>query len=211
MYKLILFDLDGTLADTSEGIYGAYHYSCEQSGIPLNENSLNGVIGGNLLRVFTDRFGLNEQAARKTIAIYRRWYEEHGIWKAKLYPGMKDVLHQLAEKYILGVATLKREDFAKKMLPMLGIDNCFQMICGMDVNDTLDKEQIIWKCMKQADVKPSETLLIGDSESDLNGAVTCGVDFLAVTYGFGFKTDEVLPGQGNVGVIDKAEDITELL
>lgn len=211
MYKFILFDLDGTLADTSEGIYGAYHYACEQMGIFMDNHSLDGVIGGNLLQIFINRFGLNELDAKKTIAFYRNWYEKKGISQVKLYPDMKEVVSSLADKYILGVATLKREDFAKRILSFLDIEKYFYVICGMDKDDSLSKEAIILNCMKTANATPFDTLLIGDSESDLNGAEACNIYFMPVTYGFGFDSKTVFRGQRIIGRVNQPNDLLKVL
>ena len=198
MYKLVVFDLDGTLADTSEGIYNAHRYTTQAMGITLEKHSLDGVIGGELLKIYQQRFSLDEKNARRAVDIYRTWYQENGILQAALYDGMKETLAFLKERgYLLAVATLKREDFAKILLENLGVADCFDWIYGMDHEDTLNKEKLIRKCMASAGVAASETVLVGDSENDRKGAEACGVGFVGVTYGFGFSKENAENNDGS--------------
>ena len=206
MYKLVIFDLDGTLADTSEGIYNAHRYTTQAMGIELKKHSLDGVIGGELLKIYQQRFSLDEENARRAVDIYRKWYQENGILQATLYDGMKDTLAFLKEQgYLLAVATLKREDFAKILLENLGVAEYFDWIYGMDREDTLNKEKLIRKCMVSADAVESETVLVGDSANDAKGAEACGVDFVAVTYGFGFTEDDRRKGSDGSWVSKPSE------
>lgn len=207
MFKLIIFDLDGTLADTSAGIYGAYHYACEQLHIPLTDESLGGVIGSNLLQVFINRFSLDEEQARSAVDVYRKWYEQNGIYQATIYPGIQKVLNKLSETHVLCVATLKREDFAQKMLAMFGITNCFQMICGMDKNDSFSKAQIIERCLKKFNIDREEAVFVGDSMSDLNGARDNKIVFMPVTYGFGFDKKTTFKDQQILGPVNSTVEI----
>lgn len=188
MYKLIVFDLDGTLADTSEGIYNAHRAVCAALKINLSEHSLDGVIGGALIDIYQERFGLSIDAARKAIDIYREWYQNYGIHQAAIYPGIEELLAKLQSMdFFLGVATLKREDFAVQMLSDMGIKKYFNCICGMDKKDTLNKELLIRECMRHTDASAKDTVLVGDTKSDYMGALKTKVDFIGVTYGFGFN------------------------
>ena len=97
-YDLILFDLDGTLADTSEGIYNAHRYASQRIGYPLKEEDLEGVIGDSLLHVYKGKFNLPEDDARFAVSEYRRWYAQEGRLQAFLYPGVSDTLKYLKKK-----------------------------------------------------------------------------------------------------------------
>lgn len=189
--KLIIFDFDGTIADTSEGIIDSHKFTLNNMGrtIPSDE-VLRSVIGGNLLKTYIEKFCFEESAARKAVGIYRERYAEVGIHKALLYPGFRKVLRILKDKsFKIGVATLKTESFARIMLNEMGIDSYFDEICGMDVNDGLDKGGLIEKCILLCGCKKEETVLVGDSNNDLFGAKDAGVNFIGVTYGFGFTED----------------------
>ncbi len=212
MYKLVIFDLDGTLADTSEGIYQSHRHALEAMGRSLQEDMLNGVIGGELLVIYRDRFGFNEGEAREAVRIYREWYQQHGIFQATLYAGMKETLIDLKNRGCrLAVATLKREDFAKQMLERMGVAECFDWIYGMDIGDTLNKQLLLMKCMAAADVTAKETVLVGDSENDAKGAKACEMDFIAVTYGFGFSPERDVPTNVAVATVHDTTELNALL
>lgn len=211
-YKLIIFDLDGTLADTSEGIYNAHRHTVEQMGIELHEDSLAGVIGGELLAIYQTRFGLSAECAREAVDTYRAWYQETGIFQAELYSGMDVLLAALKSQGMkLAVATLKREDFAVKLLKSLGVAQYFDVIYGMDHADTLNKSMLIEKCLRVNNGDKNSTVLVGDSLSDLQGAKNVEIDFLPVTYGFGFQKDSELMQDGICGVATNIEELKMLL
>ena len=194
MKKLIVFDMDGTLADTSPGIINSHRYAHDQMGRPQPDSEvLESVIGGPLLNTYISRFGFPEDQARLAVAHYRAYYAEKGLLEASLYPGMKEAIFQLKESgYYLAVATLKAECFVKRMLEAMQIATCFDAIFGMDNADTRTKSEIIQMCMKQVGVEAKETIMVGDSVHDLLGADQAGVDFVGVTYGFGFQNSEEL-------------------
>lgn len=200
-YQLVIFDMDGTLADTSPGIYNSHRYAHKMMGRqePTNEE-LDGIIGGPLLKNYRERFGFSETDARKAVEFYRDYYAENGIYQAELYSGMGATLRKLHDLGIyLGVATLKAERFAKIMLKNMSVYDCFDAICGMDEHDTRTKAQLIKLCMEKVGVSSTDTILVGDSIHDLNGAKECCIDFLGVTYGFGFvDTDTIVPSKCKV-------------
>lgn len=188
-YKLIIFDFDGTIADTSEGILDSHRYTLAAMGSSIpSKNILRSIIGGALLETYKKRFGLTENQARRAVNIYRERYAEIGIHKACLYPGVKEMISELkSQGYKIGVATLKAERFATCMLDEMGIIDYFDVICGMDDSDEHTKASLVRKCCASSGVDEHETVLVGDSDSDINGSIEAQVDFIGVTYGFGFK------------------------
>lgn len=190
--KLVIFDFDGTVADTSEGIIDAHKYTLQAMNRKVpNDDILRGIIGGNLLKTYKNKFEFDDENAKMAVKIYRKRYEDVGIHKMKLYSGFEEMIKSLKDTgYFLGIATLKSEVFVKIMLKELGIDKYFDCVCGMDINDELDKADLVLKCIKECGVYNNETVLVGDSKNDLLGAEKAGVNFIGVTYGFGFKTNE---------------------
>ena len=191
-YSLIVFDMDGTLADTSPGILNSHRYAHQAMGRAIpDEAVLRSVIGGPLLRTYQERFGFSESDARTAVAHYRNYYRRSGVFQAALYPKIPELLRGLlAHGMSLGVATLKAETFAVDMLKRMGVYDCFSAVCGMDENDTRTKAELIRQCMKLTGTASNETLLVGDSMHDWEGACTAGVGFIGVTYGFGFSAAE---------------------
>lgn len=185
-FKLIIFDLDGTLVDTSEGIFDCYNFALKKMGV-AEPYDLNGVIGGPLVKTFKNHFGLEEKQAKLATNIYRKHYAEVGIDKSKLYDGIYECLLSLKNAgYKLAVATLKAEKLAIPLLTNLGIAQFFDIIHGVDSDDKLTKSDLINICLTELKVEKREAILVGDSIHDKNGADLSNIDFLPVTYGFGF-------------------------
>lgn len=192
MKKLVVFDMDGTLADTSPGILNSHRYAHDRMGrLQPDTDVLHSVIGGPLLNTYISRFGFSEAQAREALKHYRNYYAEKGFLEADLYPGMKDTLAALkAAGCCLGVATLKAERFVKVMLENMGVAEYFDVIFGMDDADSRTKAQLIEMCMQTLGVPVDATVMVGDSVHDLKGAEQAGVSFVGVTYGFGFDAGE---------------------
>lgn len=190
--KLFVFDLDGTVADTSEGILNSHRHAHIAMGRPVpSDEILYGVIGGPLLDTYRTVFNFSEKDAVEAVRIYREWYAINGIHQARLYPGMKDLLVKINEQgLIVGMATLKAEKFAVTMMEELGIRPLFQFIYGMNESDTLTKAGLINECISSAGVSPEETCMIGDSIHDYNGAQISNVSFIGVSYGFGLHENK---------------------
>lgn len=202
-YKCILFDLDGTLADTFPGILHSYQYAARETGFPEPDEQIAGeVIGAPLAEVFRVRFGLSEELTKQALYHYRHYYAENGIHEAILYPGMKDTLAKLKQEgYLLAVTTLKKEAFAKEMLKSLGVSEYFDVILGMNDSDTATKADIVKKALAILETQNDEAVLVGDSSYDAIGAEQANVDFIAVTYGFGYKSVEDVVGNKARAVI----------
>lgn len=194
MKKLVIFDFDGTLADTSLGILACHRHTLKEMGrnVP-GDAKLRGIIGAPLFRSYVDVFGFAEEAARKAVSIYRARYAEKGIYEVSQYDGMLAVLQRLkAEGILIGIATLKAHRFLSPMLEHLGLSNLIDVYHGMDDRDGLTKASLLAECMSDMKVSTKDTVLVGDSIFDANGAREAGIDFVGVSYGFGFKPGEVL-------------------
>lgn len=105
-----------------------------------------------------------------------------------IYPGIEDLLENLKRLgFLLGVATNKREDYAKDLLDKLNLSNYFDIICAMDMGGKSNKKDLIMNCINSLESQKEDTIMIGDSENDRSAASQCEVEFIAVMYGFGFK------------------------
>lgn len=191
-YSCILFDLDGTLVNTFSGIMHSYQYAAKRMGLPLpTEKLVNEAIGAPLAQVFADKFDLDEAGVREAVAHYREEYARNGILGAEVYPEIRELLQYLSDnQFKIGVATLKNEEFAKKMLDNLGLAQYIDVIVGMDGKDKLTKAMLIDKALKILEKCQIESVLVGDSSYDAEGAKEAGISFIGVTYGFGFKSVE---------------------
>lgn len=211
-YALILFDLDGTLVDTSEGIINCHKRAHIFSNKPVPpDDALFNVIGGPLLKTYTDVFSFSEDEAVKAVEEYRREYKEKGVYECRVYDGIKETLSVLKSKgYKLGVATLKAEYLANILLKHVGIADFFDTIRGVDTKDTLTKSDLINICISVLGADKNTTLLVGDSIHDYRGAKKAGVGIVAATYGFGFKNKET-DNLDLVSIIAEPLDLLKLL
>lgn len=209
MKKLAIFDFDGTIADTSEGILYCYDHGAEHFGYaPAPRERYEGVIGGHVDAGFRKVYGMDEEQSQQAMLLYRELYHEKGMFLASLYPGIRETFQTLKESGVLiALATLKHERFAQNMLEQLGVVQYFDCICAFDGSEGCDKKSLLLKACRTLDVTEADSVLIGDSAFDAIGAETAGMDFLAVTYGLGFKTKEQAAQQKYIGILGKASEI----
>lgn len=167
--KLIIFDLDGTLLDTSEGILHCYHKTAKLLNLkknPIDNDSI--VIGGPLSDGFRTLYDIpDEETLAKAI--------DTALSKLK------------SDGYKLGVATLKLEEYAKTMLNDAGLAKYFDIIHGWDGTEKCTKSYTVTKVLFEQKCLAKDAVLVGDSVYDKKGAEIAGVDFLGVIYGFGIK------------------------
>ena len=192
MSKLIIFDLDGTLLDTSEGVVECADYAAGILGKPqLPREELLDFIGPPLTASFKKHYGLDDAATAEAIRLFREHYREGAVFLARPYDGIFELCRLLKARGIrMAVATNKLESMARLLLSRFGFDAYCDPICGADPDGKLTKADLIRKCMSAAGSAPEETTLIGDTIFDAEGAAAAGVHFLAVTYGFGFRSPE---------------------
>lgn len=212
-YRCVLFDMDGTLVDSYEGIFHAYRWTMEQMGREFGgDGFVRRAIGAPLLWVFENLCGMDQPSAEQAAARFRAYYAREGKHQVKVYDGMEETLRRLkAAGCFLGTATLKREPFAKEILKEQGLLSYFDVVCGMDAGDHLTKADLVRRCMQAAKSEKEDTVLVGDSKFDAAGAKEAGVAFLAVTYGFGFHDRENPGDYGAVMIAEDAGVIADLL
>lgn len=209
MYRCVLFDMDGTLIDSYTGIFHAYQWAVQQSGIGFPGDALvRQAIGAPLPYAFETLCGMDSDTTKQAVQQYREYYARKGWHEVSVYPGIEAALKQLKRLgCFIGTATLKREHFAKRILKEQGLISYFDLVSGMDENDTLTKVDLIRCCMRTAKVSRKETILVGDSMFDAASAQETGVAFLAVTYGFGFQDRQEWEAENVHLVAQTAQDI----
>lgn len=209
-YKTIIFDLDGTLADTSEGIYNCIRYAQEKMSLPpISSEQMRSHIGPPMHESYERNFHLTGLDLEKAIGYHKEYALTKGLFEASLYEGIPELLSRLKESGCkLAVATLKYEETAQKMLSFLNVAPYFDVICGALSDVKLTKAQLLEKCVDLCQGEKSTALLVGDSSYDALGAREAGIDFLGVTYGFGFTNKQEVDEFPNVGC---AESPTEIL
>ena len=210
MYKAVIFDLDGSLLDTSAGVLKSVDYTIDKMGYkPLENEVKRTFIGPPIKKSLMKQYGLTEEEADRATEIFRDRYKNHDLFLAEAYEGIYDLLSALhANGYKIGVATLKREDYAIEILEHFNIAEHCDVICGSDFASKMTKKDVLMRCESLMGLTLSkEGILIGDTTSDAVGAFEAGVDFMAVTFGFGFRTDGDVKEHPHVFTADTAQDI----
>jgi phosphoglycolate phosphatase len=189
-YKAVLFDLDGTLVDTSKGVIDCIGLTIDTLKLPkLSMEDTLKFIGPPLQDSFRDICHLDEDTVNLAVKTFRSYYVGDNLFNVVVYEGIFELLELLKSKGIkVAVATYKQEAFAKTLLEHLGIAQYCDYIYGSDPQGVLTKADIVQKCIDSFGVENSQVVLVGDSHFDAIGAKHANVDFMAVTYGFGFKS-----------------------
>lgn len=191
-YKTIVWDIDGTLLNTLEGLVSAYQYTIAKLKLPEKSyEEIATFIGPTPQTIFISKFGLSEIEAQKAADIFRERYKNVDLLKAEPYLNLLSVLENFSKmEYKQAVATNKRQDYAVDICKYFGIDKYCQPIYGADNFNKLSKSDLIKKCLKDMNISANQAVMIGDTLGDKTAAEQAGIDFIGVNYGFGFKNVE---------------------
>lgn len=188
--KIVLFDLDGTLVNTGEGITKCVRYALEKFGIEeTDQKKLERFIGPPLEASFQREYDFSEEDAWKAVVFYRERYEDIGIWECELYPEVTETLECLSRKgYRIGIASSKPEKFCSLLMKHFGIDGYFEVIGGAISDGKAGSKaavlaDVLHRFSVSEEEKP-EVVLIGDTRYDAEGAKEAGIDCIGITYGF---------------------------
>lgn len=210
-YSTIIFDLDGTLADTSKGIYNCVRYTQQKMNLPaITDAQLHSHVGPPMHESYARNFGLSGDELEMAVRFHKEYALKCGWREATVYKGIPELLITLKNNGIkLAVATLKYEATAKKMLEYLEISGYFDVICGTLSDVKLTKAELLLKCVENCHDETENSMLIGDSLYDALGAQEASIDFIGVTYGFGFKSKEDVNEYPNVAFAHHPTQIAE--
>lgn len=212
MYKVILFDLDGTLTESGEGITKSVQDALEKLGQPEPDlKKLEVFVGPPLLQQFMKYAGLDEETAVKAVEYYRERYTDIGIFENEVYPGVEDMLDKLRGKgYILAVASSKPERFVKKVLDHFDLTKYFHEIVGSEMNGgRTSKADVIEEALDRLHMADhrDQVVMVGDKEHDVFGARKAGLQCLAVSYGYG--SEEELKNANPLKIVDSAQEVLD--
>lgn len=185
-YDLVIWDIDGTLLNTEEGLVCAYQHTINKLNLPTKSvNEIKSFIGPVPQTVFIKQFALTPDKAQNAANIFRDRYKKHDLLKAYPYDGILEVLQYIKSQGVKqAVATNKRQDYAIDICKHFGIDNFCEPILGPDNITSKTKADLIKDCIIAINAK--KAVMIGDTNSDKQAAEIAGVDFIGVNYGFGF-------------------------
>lgn len=186
----ILFDLDGTLTDSGEGIINCAWLALNHFGLPLPDKDTMRVFVGPPLRDSFLKFGVPEEHVEKAIEIYRSRYVPTGMFENTPYPGIKSMLAALREKgYRLFVATSKPEGMATAILDKFQLSCYFDLICGASMDDTRDSKDKVIAYLLEKTGRCDDYIMVGDTAFDVEGAAVNGIPTIGVAWGYGKVED----------------------
>ena len=213
----ILFDLDGTLIDTGEGIMKSAQYALRDAGIEIEDyRELSFFVGPPLVYTYTVKFGLDMETARRLVTKYRERYTDIGLFECEPYPGVVECMEGLREQgYRLFVASSKPELMCRRLLEHFDMLKLFDDVAGSTPDGSIDtKSQVLSELFRRnTEDDPGfigSSVLIGDTRFDINGANDVGISCIGVSYGYGEA--EELASLGAAAIADSMEGINgELL
>ncbi len=197
MIKLLIFDLDGTLIDSSHDITDAINHAVRPLGIrPLTVTEIKEMVGSGITKLIEDListekivldskqpYNLKEEAVNR----FLEYYSAHLLDNTTAYPQVKETLSKLG-RYKKAVISNKREGFSKMVLEGVNLLEFFDVVLGSDsISERKPSPVPVFEVLKRLDVSKSETVIIGDSNFDIEAGKAAGVKTVAVTYGYRSK------------------------
>lgn len=213
-YGYVIFDFDGTVVDTGEGIIKSLQYSFEQMGRKIPDMSdLKKFIGPPIHYSYTHFYGVSEDEVGMYIKKYRERYKIKGIYECELYEGMKELLTELRSRGVkIGIASSKPEHLIYSVADYLEITDMFDAIVGVKIDDSnhSTKTGLVLEAMKQLGATDKEkVLMVGDRCFDIDGAAGAGVKSCGVLWGYGNK--EEFEAHKADFIVEMPENVLELL
>jgi phosphoglycolate phosphatase len=212
-FEYLLFDLDGTLTASAEGIVNSVIYALKKNGIEeTDREKLLAFVGPPLIDSFEKYYGMNREQAKKLAEDYREYFRERGWKENAVYEGIPEVLAQLkADGKHLILATAKPEPFARQIMEYFDLTKYFELICGSTFDGRItQKGEVIASVIEQIGAEhKAQMLMIGDREHDVNGAAENGIPCMGVLYGYGDR--EELTNAGALILCPDVQSIPEMI
>ncbi len=213
MIKNILFDLDGTIIDSSPGIIEGFRYSLTQHGYEVPDiEVLHSCIGPPLKDSFLKRIGCREEDIDSLVKTYRSIYDDKIKFNCSVYDGIEECLSSLNKRgYSIKLCSSKIEKPCREIMEKYGLEQYFTDIVGSDYEQKkARKVDVIDECFRRSPwQKKEETILVGDSIYDVEGANEAGIRCIAVSYGFG--NNQQMLDAGAVALVDSPLDVVKYI
>lgn len=208
-FEAVIFDFDGTVADTGRGVKNAIKHALNTYNIPVgDEAGLDYFIGPPLYEGFEHVYGLTPEFASRLVDEYRVYYSEKGVYECDLYPGLMEFLKKLKESGVkLAVASSKPKHFLDTVVSFIGADKYFDFVIGPELtNHNANKTTLILSACEALGVSPSKKVaMIGDRFYDIEGASGAGVTSVGITFGYG--SYEELSEHGADIIVSSVEEL----
>jgi phosphoglycolate phosphatase len=217
-YNCVIFDLDGTLVDTIKDIAESMNKSLRFHGFsPVPWEEYPRMVGWGIKKLAwlalaeSGDEAAAEENAEKVAAGAARFYAEAPLVYAKPYPGVPEMVAELARKRVsMAVISNKPDPVARLVVEGLFPGNPFRAVRGEIPGFPRKPDPAaVWELLVQMDKTPRETVLVGDSEIDMKTARSAGCFALGVSWGF--RSRSVIEKAGAGKIVDKPEEIPELI
>jgi phosphoglycolate phosphatase-like HAD superfamily hydrolase len=210
--QLVIFDLDGTLTDSAQGIVSSFRHALGEIGAVVPDGDLTSRIVGPPMHHTLSEMGLGE-LADVAIAAYRADYTTRGWAMNELFDGIPALLADLRAAGVrLAVATSKAEPTAHRILAHFGLDEHFEVVAGAGVDGSrARKADVVAHALAQLAPLPQRVLMVGDRSHDVEGAAEHGIGTVVVGWGYGhadFDEPSALTALAHVSTV---EDLREVL
>ena len=191
MSRLVIFDMDGTIADSWPGMQYCYNETFREFGREdmTEDEFLSGFVG-NLTENLRTMLHIDGDELERAVRIFREHYKDKGHALSAPFPGILETIKKLhSDGFRLGLATMIYQPYAVDMLDELKIRDCFDVIEGSDVKGERSKADMIRNCMVKTDTSNDDTVMIGDGFNDQKAAEKVKVGFIAAAYGYGITRE----------------------
>ena len=207
MIRNILFDFDGTLYDTVEGIEKSAQYALQKLGISAQLEELKCFAGPPLVDIFMEKFGFSHEKAWEARGLFQERYIPIGVYESRPFPGMKDFLSALKDRGLtLAVATSKPLELAEQLLRSAGMRELFTVVRGSTLGgNNNSKQAVVESVIAELGAKKEDCVLIGDTKYDVAGAHAAGIACIGVRYGYAAPLELETAGADAI-----AEDLAQL-
>ncbi len=210
MQKAILFDLDGTLTDSGEGIINCAIAALEHFGLPVPSREEMRVFVGPPLHETFLKFGVKPEQTEEAIRVYRARYIPIGKFENTPYPGIREMLETLKTAgHKLYVATSKPEATSVEILEHFDLAKYFDRICGASMDLSRNSKEAVIAYLLEQNGKADNMVMVGDTKFDVIGAKAHGISTIGVSWGYGEVAD--MEAAGAAAIACTTEELLELL
>lgn len=210
MQKTILFDLDGTLTDSGEGIINCAILALEHFGLPVPSREEMRVFVGPPLTESFIRHDVPADRAEEAVRVYRSRYIPIGKFENAPYPGIRELLEALkADGHTLYVATSKPEAMSVEILEHFDLARYFRQICGATMDASRSSKQAVIAYLLEQNGTADNMVMVGDTKFDVLGAAAHGIPTIGVSWGYGEVAD--MEAAGAAAIAHSPRELLELL
>lgn len=210
-YNTIIFDFDGTVAETGRGVTNCVSYALEKLGRPVpGMDVLKKFVGPPLYESFRNFCGLGHEEAEQAVAFYRERYTVVGLFECDLYPGFEALVRELnARGAYVAVASGKPEMFLRRIIDHFGMTDCFRAVAGPDPSShSSDKRGQVLSVLPEG-CAPEDACMVGDRCFDVDAGRALGMHTIAVEYGYGSREEFIRSGADEIAAT--VEELARML